>query len=129
MKLKTTLILLIVAILTLTCVLTACNLFKSVSADDAKTNLDNAGYEVKVMTAEQYLASDGHDEFIFESELDKYIYAKKGDDEIYLFFFTSIKNASNNYDRMSSNFNDLKSGQSNELVYFGTKQAVKDAGL
>lgn len=129
MKLRTTFVLLIVVVLTLACLLCSCNLFKSVSAADAETNLKNAGYDVTPMTAAQYLASEDADEFIFESELDAYIYAKKGDDVIYMFFFTSTQNASNNYDRMSTDFISLTSGQSNELVYFGTKQAIKDAGL
>ena len=130
MKLRTVLaILLVVVVLASIFALAGCNLFKSVTANQSEANLKNAGYDVTVMTGAQYVASDDADPFIFESELNNYIYAKKGDEVIYLFFFTTVNNASSNYDRMSIDYNSLRSGQSNELVYFGTKQAIADCGL
>lgn len=108
--------------------LVGCGLFKSVTKDEAKENLEKAGYEVRVVDGSEFADSEENPyPSILSSELDYYLEAKKGDDEIHLYFFVDTDIASNNYSFM--NDPKLKSGQSNNVVYFGTKQAIKDAGL
>ena len=108
--------------------LVGCGLFKSVTLDEAKANLENAGYEVRVVAGDEFADSDENPfPSIVAFELDNYLEAKKGDDVVYLYFFASVDYASNNYSFM--HYDGLRSGQSNSLIYFGTKQAIKDAGL
>lgn len=109
--------------------LTGCSLFKSVSIDEAKANLENAGYEVTVMSGHDYVESDQNPyPFLMEFELEGYLYAVKGEDVIHLYFFTSVDNASDNYDFMNE-YSDLTRGQSNAVIYMATKQAKADAGV
>ena len=109
--------------------LTGCALFKSLSIDEAKANLENAGYEVTLMSGHDYIESDQNPyPFLMEHELDGYLYAVKGEDVVYLYFFTSVDNASDNYDFMNEH-SDLKRGQSNAVIYMATAQAKSDAGL
>ena len=105
-----------------------CDLFKSISLDEVKSNLEEAGYEVTVLTSKEFVEQKEEEyPFVLESELSKYLCAVKGEDKIELFFFTSVDNASDNYNFMHS---DLpKSGQNNEVVYFATKQAKADAKI
>ena len=126
---KTIALVLVVAVLMTVAAMgfAGCDLFKSISLDDAKTTLTNAGYEVLVLTPEEYVEQEDAFSFIFEHELDAYLYASKGDDQIHIFFFNTIEEASANYDMMF--MDDLLSGQHNKVVYLGTKQAIKDAGL
>ena len=107
--------------------LSSCGLFKSITVEDAKANLKAAGYEITVMSGEEYVDSSSEYPTIMSSELETYVYGKKGEDEIQLFFFYYINDASSNYSFMNNS--KLLGGQSNELVYFGTRQAIKDAGL
>lgn len=105
---------------------TGCGLFKEITVEEAKANLEAAGYEVTVMPGIEYVDSDDNPyPFILSSELDYYLYAVKGDDLIHIFFFNSIDIASQNYSFM----NDAKllSGQHNKVVYLATKQARTDA--
>ena len=105
-----------------------CDLFKSISLDEVKSNLEEAGYEVTVLTSKEFVEQKEEEyPFVLESELSKYLCAVKGEDKIELFFFKSVDNASDNYNFMHS---DLpKSGQNNEVVYFATKQAKADAKI
>ncbi len=107
--------------------LAGCSLFKSISVDDAKSNLEAAGYEVTVMTGKEYCATEDANPFIMEFELDHYLYGVKGEDVIHLFFFDSVDHASDNSDHIS--FSGLKQGQHNKVVYAATKQAKKDAKI
>ena len=102
-----------------------CNLFKSISLDEAKANLEGAGYTVTVMTGKEFVESDRETYTIMESELENYLYAVKGSDEIHMFFFYTINDAERNYDFISDS--KLLEGQKNEVVYLATKQARKDA--
>ena len=121
-------IVLIAFLLTLTAALfTGCGLFKSISYDDVKLNLKEAGYEITEMTGKEYVASDDANPFIMEYELERYLYAVKGDDVLHLFIFTTIDNASRNMDTIG--FSGLTQGQSNEVVYCATKQAASDAKI
>ena len=104
-----------------------CGLFKSIKLDEAKANLENAGYAVTVMTGEEYVETEDAVSAITSSELAEYLYAVKGGDEIRLFFFYTIDDASFNSDFIV--FNGQLGGQSNEVLYRGTRQAIKDAGL
>ena len=105
-----------------------CFLFKSISIDEVKANLENAGYEVTVMSGEDYIESEENPyPTLISSELKEYLYAVKGEDEIHLYFFYTTDDASENYDFMNNS--KLKSGQINDVVYFATKQAKKDAGI
>ena len=107
--------------------LTGCSLFQAISYDQAKSNLENAGYEVTVMTGEQYVEREDAFPSIMAFELEHYIYAVKGDDEIHIFFFISTQTAEDNAGFMHCD--DLSAGQHNEVVYFATKQAKSDAGI
>ena len=113
--------------LTFVGLLSGCS-FLGLSVDDAKKNLEEAGYTVKVLEASEYINSD-ECEFntLVESELDCYLYAEKGEDKIYMFFFYSTNLAESNYSFM--NMNGLRSGMNNKTVYFGTKQAIKDSKI
>ena len=108
--------------------LASCGLFKSVTKEEAKSNLETAGYTVTVVEGSVYAESEDNEFMLTAGELDTYMYAVKGEDKIKLFFFYTIDQASLNSEFMN-NFDGLLSGQSNELVYFGTRQAIKDAGL
>lgn len=100
---------------------------KRLSIDEAKSNLESAGYTVTVRDGSEYANSEDNNFVLMASELDQYLYAKKGDDEIHLFYFFSIEQAESNYDFIS--IRELTTGQNNELIYCGTKQAIKDAKL
>ena len=101
--------------------------FNAPKVEDVKANLEAIGYTVTVKTGSEYVNSDENEFNLTEAELDSYLYAKKGDDEIYMFYFFSIDLAEANKDFM--NFPKLLSGQTNELIYFATRQARKDAKL
>ena len=117
----------IVLTLSLVC-LSGCFLFKSISIDEVKTNLENAGYEVTVMSGDDYVESEENPyPFLISSELKQYLYATNGEDEIHLYFFYTTDDASDNYDFMNNS--KLTSGQINDVIYFATKQAKKDAGI
>lgn len=108
-------------------ILSGCNL-KGLTADEAKANLEAAGYTVTVREGEEFVNSgDCQFDTIFSTELEKYLYAVKGEDKIYMYFFYFIETASSNYDFM--HMDGLKSGQNNKTVYFGTKQAIKDSKI
>ena len=117
----------IVLTLSLVC-FSGCFLFKSVSLDEVKSNLENAGYEVTVMSGDDYVESEENPyPFLLSSELKTYLYAVNGTDEIHLYFFWTTDDASDNYDFMNNS--KLTSGQINDVIYFATKQAKKDAGI
>ncbi|MBO7078424.1 MAG: hypothetical protein J6W64_01280 [Bacilli bacterium] len=121
-------ILSLIAALTLVLALASCGLFKSVTKEEAKSNLEAAGYKVTVVDGNTFADSDENEFNVFSSELDTYMYAVKGEDKIKMYFFVSTDIATRNADFMF-NTDGLLSGQANELVYFGTRQAIKDAGL
>ena len=106
---------------------TGCNLFKPIDIDEVKTTLKNAGYTVTVMTGDEYVETDGAVAAIGAYELEKYLYAVKGEDVIHIFFFVDISTASFNSDFI--NFDNMLGGHNNEVIYRGTRQAIKDAGL
>ena len=127
---KKTLAIVLLAVLSLSLVAACangCSFFKSISLDEAKTNLENAGYEVTVMSGSKYVEREDAIPSIMSHELDNYLYAVKGEEEIHIFFFCSVDYASDNVDFMR--IGDLYSGQSNEVVYLATKQAKTDAGF
>ncbi len=117
-----TIVLLLVSLFTLA----SCS-FNAPKVEDVKANLEALGYTVTVKTGSEYVNSDENEFNLTEAELDNYLYAKKGDDEIYMFYFSTIDLAEANKDFM--NFPKLLSGQTNELIYFATRQARKDAKL
>ena len=121
--------LVVVMILTIAAAtLVGCGLFKDISFDDAKTNLENAGYTVVVMTGEEYVETEDAYPTILSTELVKCLHAVKGNEEIRIFVFNSVDHASDNYSFMSDN-KLTTTGQSNEVVYLATKQAKKDAQI
>ena len=108
-------------------VLSSCR-FSSLPIEEAKSNLENAGYEVRIVPGDEFVDSDENPfPVILASELENYLVAKKGEDIIHMYFFINTTKASDNYAFMQ--YNKLYGGQNNQLVYFGTKQANKDAGL
>ena len=126
MKKTITLLLTAAFLLTVVASFSGCKLFKSMTLDEAKANLEGAGYTVTVMTGQEYVDSDENTFGLTAAELENYLYASKGSDEIYLFFFVDVDTASRNYDFMIAP-NKLLGGQSNKVVYFATRQARKDA--
>ena len=128
---KTISALLVVAVLSAVIIASfaGCDLFKSISLDEVQANLKEAGYEVTVLTGKEYVESeDKKYDTIMEFELNNYLYAVKGKEEIHMYFFASTDIASYYEDSMTIG-STLYTGQSNELVYLGTKQARKDAKL
>ena len=105
-----------------------CDLFHTLTIEEAEANLKEAGYTVTIKDGAEYAESDENTYYLNAAELDKYLYAEKGEDVIYMFFFNSIDLASHNYEFMIAP-NKLLGGQSNNLVYFATRQARKDAKL
>ena len=103
-----------------------CSLFKNLTPEEVKANLESAGYTVTVMTGEEYADSDQNTYILLASELETYMYAVKDNDVIHLFFFIDTDTASHNYDFMIAP-DGLLGGQNNSVVYFGTRQARKDA--
>ena len=104
-----------------------CSLFTGIDLEEVKGNLENAGYTVNVMTGDEYVETDDAVLTITSAELEKYLYAVKGEDEIHIFFFINIDTASFNSDFIY--INGLLGGQHNEVIYRGTRQAIKDAGI
>ena len=117
---------LLVIVLSLIIMLAGCRL-KSLPLNEAKSILEEKGYAVRVVEGSEFTESSENKFNLFASELENYLEARKDDDVIYMYFFYFIDNASSNYQFMSEP--NLRAGQLNELVYFGTKQAIKDAGL
>ncbi|MBR4800746.1 MAG: hypothetical protein IK048_03675 [Clostridia bacterium] len=110
--------------------LVACNMFKEIKLDEVKANLENAGYEVIVMSGSEYCNSDKNEHNLYETDLNTYLEAHKGGDKIFIFFFTDTSTASRQKEFMFNFDADATyDGQSNEVVYYATKQARKDAGL
>ena len=107
--------------------LTGCGLFKSIDLNEVKENLENAGYTVTVMTGAEYEATDNAAPAVSSVDLNTYLYAVKGTDEIHLFFFVSVDAASANADFIY--INSATRGQNNDVVYFASKQAKKDAKI
>ena len=101
--------------------------FKTPTVDESKATLEAAGYTVEVMDGAAYCESEKNTFNLTSGELDKYLYAKKGDDEIYMFYFFSSSQAE--FNSSFINYPGLLSGQSNEMIYYATKQARKDANL
>ncbi len=124
---KTKILILLVAVLMAISVvsLMGCGLFKEIKLSEVQANLKNAGYEVNVMTGEEYVQTEDADPFVSAAELETYLYAVKGNELIHVFFFYTIDQASWANDAMI--YPTLYSGQSNKVVYFATKQARKDA--
>ena len=104
-----------------------CSLFTGIKLDTVNTNLKDAGYTVTVLTGDEYVETDDAVLAISAAELNKFLYAVKGEDEIYIFFFTDINTASLNSDFII--INGMLGGQHNEVIYRGTRQAIKDAGI
>ena len=107
-------------------VLASCS-FTTPTVEESKATLEAAGYTVTVRSGSEYTNSDDCEWPINDAELEYYLYAKKDSDEIYMFYFYTIDQAEFNKDFI--HYNGLLSGQSNELIYFATKQARKDANL
>lgn len=125
---KTIVLLLIVTVMTFAVLsFVGCGLFNKTGFDDAKSNLEKAGYTVTVLTGEEYVELPDALPSVSSSTLERYAHAVKGDDEIHIFLFTSVDTASNESEFM--NMDNLLQGQNNEIVYFATKQARKDSKL
>ena len=120
--------LLIVTVLALSVIYFAgCSLFTGIQLDEVKANLENAGYAVTILTGDEYVETEDAVPAIGSSELEKFLYGVKGEEEIYIFFFNSINTASFNSDFI--HIKNLLGGQHNEVIYRGTRQAIKDAGI
>lgn len=123
---KTVSLLLLVAVLSavvVTCFV-GCNLFKEIKLDEAKATLENEGYTVTEVPVKEYVDSEANEFNITEAELERYMYAVKGNDVVYLFQFVTIDTAEFNYGFM--NKDGMLGGQSNNVVYLATKQGQKD---
>ncbi|MBP5343048.1 hypothetical protein J6Y73_03910 [bacterium] len=123
-KILSSILLLLVCGLSVLC-LAGCNFFFGPTAEDIQKNLEDNGYTVTVLDGSDYIGSEA-DTFAVTS-LDTYIFGVKGEDRIYVFFFYSIDDAELNGSFI--NISGLKQGQTNNIIYVGTKQAIKDAKL
>ena len=107
--------------------LSSCSLF-GLSVEQAEANLNDAGYRIEIKDGSEYVESDENPfPAISGAELEYYLYAEKGDDKIYMYFFISIDAAESNYSFMS--MKGLSSGHNNKVIYFGTKQDIKDSKI
>ena len=123
-------VLALVLCLTMFFALTSCSLssLMGLSCEQAEQNLKEAGYTVTIIDGAEYVDSeDCLFPILSAAELDKYLYAEKGDDKIYIFFFYFTDQAENNSTFMS--MKGMSSGMNNNALYFGTKQAVKDSKI
>ena len=127
MKKKIFLLLLIALFLvTITASFAGCGFLKEITLNEAKENLESAGYTVTVTSGSEYARSEQNTYMLMSTELENYLYAVNGDDVIYMYFLTDVDTASRNYEFMQAP-NGLLGGQNNKVVYFGTKKATKAA--
>ena len=117
-----------IAAIAMTALLTSCSSFFGTTPEKVKKNLEEATYTVNVIDGSTYADSDENPfPFLLGSELDTFVYGEKGEDRIYVYFFYFIEDAESNYTFMT--MPGLSSGQNNKAVYFGTRQAIKDAQI
>ena len=102
-------------------ILTGCR-FTAPSAEEERGVLTEAGYTV--INLEE--GDENADILTPLIGVEECLYASKDSDEIYLIYFWSVDEASDNY---SFIYSKLQVGQINELIYVGTSQAIKDAKL
>ena len=80
MKKITIKLLSLMVVITLFFTMIGCS-FLGLTVDEAKANLEEAGYTVTVMDGADYIDSEENQfTMLVSSELDKYLYAEKGDD-------------------------------------------------
>jgi len=111
------------SLLTISSLLLCSCKFNAPSPEEEQGILEEAGYTVVLNPT----SDDSESPLFWVTGTTDTLYANKDKDEIYLFYFASIDEASYNSDFL--NFPEYYSGQINELLYLGTKQAVKDAKL
>lgn len=109
--------------LTISSILLCSCRFTAPSVEEEQGILTEAGYTVVLNPT----TDDSSSPLFFVTGTTDILYANKEKDEIYLFYFTSTDEASYNADFL--HFPEFYSGQINELIYLGTKQAIKDAKL
>ena len=105
--------------------LTSCSLFAP-SVETVEKNLRNANYEVTVTSGDDIDTDDSNTPLFNLMFVSDCVYGEKEKDVIWLIYFYSNDDASDAYDFMHS---DYTMGLINELVYVGTSQAIKDAGI
>ena len=105
--------------------LCSCHFFAP-SIETENDILVEAGYNTRLVSDSEIMDADENSPLFYITGVSNCLYANKGSDEIYLIYFLSIGEAETNYNYI---YTKLEKGQINELVYCGTKQAVKDAKL
>ncbi|MCR5184814.1 MAG: hypothetical protein K6C32_01875 [Bacilli bacterium] len=105
---------------------TACTFFSSISPETAANNLREKEYEVTVTSGNDVDTSNPDTPLYNLSFVTDCVYGQKDSDEVYLIYFPSTDDAE---DQMNFIHTKLKSGQVNEMIYVGTSQAIKDAGI
>ena len=105
--------------------LTSCT-FSAPSPETAAQRLEDKEYTVTVTTGNDVDTSDPDTPLYNLMFVTDCVYGKKDSDEVYLIYFISTDEAEE-----QSNFihSKLKQGQINEMIYVGTSQAIKDAGI
>ena len=103
--------------------LTSCR-FNAPTIDEEKNHLTEAGYTVTLTSGEDIDNTNKDTPLYGLIGIEDCLYAQKDDNEIYLMWFSSIELASD-----LSISTKLRTGQINEFVFAGTKQAIKDAKL
>ncbi len=89
-----------------------------------KETLEAKDYKVTVLSGEA-LDKEFETSSLSSLELEYYLFAEKGDDKLYLYYFYTNKDA-----EFEFNFLDhdgLQKGQSGNVIYFGTSQALEDS--
>lgn len=104
--------------------LTSCR-FTAPSIEEEQTLLTEAGYAVTVTIGNEIDTEDQSTPLFMVIGIEECLYAKRDSDELYLLYFPSTEWASN----ANIFSNKLQQGQINEMIYLGTKQAIKDAKL
>ncbi len=110
----------------------------SVSAEQTKATLLQKEYKVSVITSDEFDKTVLAEVFPMTIGLEYYLTGLKGADEyLFAWYFMSIENATSFSDLYSAQLSRVphsgdksaKSGQKNNVVYYGTDAAVSDSGL
>ena len=88
-----------------------------------KETLEAKDYKVTVLSGDA-LDKEFETSSLSSLELEYYLYAEKGDDKLYLYYFYTNKDAEFEFNFIRHD--GLQSGQSNNVLYFGTSQALED---
>lgn len=104
--------------------LTSCRL-TTPSIEKETRVLKEAGYALTVVSGSELDTEDKDTPVYLVSGIEDCLYAKQDSEEIYLLYFPTADRARN----AVIPSHKYQQGRINELIYIGTKQAIKDAKL